>query len=93
MLNLPYLYFLITTSAYLYVVCAIHHHCPLLLIVYIWSRLPQLFGLVPLPVSRLCIWEEEEEEHKEGIRLIETDKINRGKQIPEAQTSKDTSHF
>lgn len=91
MLNLFYLYFLITTSAYLYVICAIHHDCPLLLIVYIWSRLPQLFGLVPLSVSRLCIWEEEE--HKEGIKLIETDKTNRGKQIPEAQTSKDTSHF
>lgn len=44
-------------GAYLYIVRAIHHNCPVLLIVNIWSRLPQLFGLVPRPLPRLCIWE------------------------------------
>ncbi len=41
--------------AHLYVIRAVHHDCPVLLTVYIWSRLPQLFGLVPLPLSRLNI--------------------------------------
>lgn len=50
------LYFMIITRAYLYIICAIHRNCPVLLIVYIWSHLPQLFGLVPLPMSSLCIW-------------------------------------
>lgn len=44
------------SSAHLYVVRAIHHDGPVLLTVPVGSRLPQIFGLVPLPESRLCVW-------------------------------------
>lgn len=60
--QLIYLY-LSFSSAYLYIICAIHHNCPVLLIVYIWPCLPQLFGLVPLPLSCLDVWEQK---YKEG---------------------------
>lgn len=66
MMNDPFIY----VCAYLYVICAIHQNCPMLLIVYIWPRLPQLFGLVPLPVSCLYVCEQK---HKEGVRLAEAE--------------------
>lgn len=75
--------------SYLYVICAIHHNCPVLLIVHVWSRLPQLFGLVPLPLSCLYIWKHK---HKAGVRLLKADKQT-GVSLPEAQTSTDMSVF
>lgn len=53
----------LSARAHLYVICAVHHNCPVLLIVYFWSCLSQLFGLVPLPLSCLYVWEQK---YKEG---------------------------
>lgn len=53
---------LTTASAHLYVICAVHHDGPVLLNVHIWSGLPRLFGLVPLPLSGLYIWEQKTQE-------------------------------
>lgn len=44
-----------TPRTYLYIICAIHHNCPMLLTLYLWSCLPQVFGLAPLPLSRLYV--------------------------------------
>lgn len=47
--------FMIMISAYLYIICAVHHNRSVLLTVHVRPRLPQLFGLAPLPLSRLCV--------------------------------------
>lgn len=65
------------SSAHLYVVRAVHHDGPLLLTVPVGSRLPQIFGLVPLPESRLCVWRQKKSKEVGG-----QPQTNSGKQRP-----------
>lgn len=91
LLDLTALCVLAAAGAHLYVICAIHHYCLVLLIVDVWSRLPQLFGLVPWALSGLYVCRARGREGREWSDSYKS--VNKQVRLPEAQTSQNMTDF